>query len=115
VAGGLGHRFAPPGQDEEIGPAIVRVRDSPDETPVDEPLDVVAERRSRHARGERDGRRAHRGMVPDMRQEGEEIAGIPIGFTRSSTICATYCAVVLALRKSWRFVIGLPKSRAGCG
>ena len=68
----MSHCFALRGEDEKIRPAVVRVRDPPDEPSVDEPLDVVAKRRRRDARCERDRRRAHRPVVADMRQEGEE-------------------------------------------
>ena len=60
-------------QHEQVRAAVVGVRHALDETAVDEPLDVVAQRRRRHARGERDGGRAHGREVANVREEREQV------------------------------------------
>ena len=75
LAGRVGDTRALRREHEEVRAPVVRMAPAPDEAPVDEPLDVVAQRRHRHARELGDRRRRHRRVVADVGQEREQIAG----------------------------------------
>ena len=73
------HHLALRGQLELVRATVGRVRDPLDEPAVDEPLDVVAQRRQRHARDRRDRGRRDGLRVPDVRDEPELVRRDPGG------------------------------------
>jgi hypothetical protein len=69
--GGARHHLAARREGEEVGAAVGRVREAPDEPPLDEALDVVAQCREGHAGRSGDRGRAHRLVLTDVRHEGQ--------------------------------------------
>jgi hypothetical protein len=67
--GGTRQHLAARGELEEVGTAVGRVRQAADETALDQPLDVVAQRRRRHAGRGGDRCRRHGLVVADVRDE----------------------------------------------